>query len=113
MEPSPTSEDGAPSLDLMQRSLAVDIAYTVSRMNVLERLPGNPTGINYRWLDQSAVALMSRLPAFYHVVGFRAGHEQQIEEIVGWYRAHDIKPTFEMVPGHHTESLGRELTRLG
>jgi len=108
-----TSDAVVPSLDRMQRTLAVDISYTISRMKVLERLPGNPIGINYRWVDETAVALMSRLPSFARVVGLRAGHEQHIEGLVGWYREHDIKPTFEMVPGHYDASLGRELTRLG
>src|SRR5580700_48423 len=108
-----TSDAVVPSLDRMQRTLAVDISYTMSRMKVLERLPGNPIGINYRWVDETAVALMSRLPSFSRVVGLRAGHEQHIEALVCWYREHGIKPTFEMVPGHYTASLGRELTRLG
>jgi hypothetical protein len=59
-------------------------------MEVLERLPGNPIGINYRWVDETAVALMSRLPSFSRVVGLRAGHEQRIEELVCWYREHGI-----------------------
>jgi ribosomal protein S18 acetylase RimI-like enzyme len=108
-----SSDAAVPSLDRMQRTLAVDISYTVSRMKVLERLPGNPIGINYRWVDETAVALMSRLPSFSRVVGLRAGHEQRIEELVSWYREQGIKPTFEMVPGHYAASLGRELTRFG
>ena len=102
-----------PSLDLVQRTLAVDISYTISRMKVLERIPGNPIDIAYRWIDEAAVALMSRLPAFSRVVGLRAGHERHIEPLVQWYREHGIKPTFEMVPGMHGSSLGRELARLG
>jgi ribosomal protein S18 acetylase RimI-like enzyme len=107
------SDTLAPSLDRIRRTLAADISYTISRMKVLERLPGNPIGINYRWIDDTTVALMARLPAFARVVGLRAGHEQHIEGIVCWYREHGIKPTFEMVPGHYATSLGRELTRLG
>jgi hypothetical protein len=38
------SDATVPSLDIVQRTLAVDIAYTISRMRVLERLPGNPIG---------------------------------------------------------------------
>jgi hypothetical protein len=102
-----------PSLDLVQRTLAVDISYTISRMQVLERIPGNPIGIAYRWIDEAAVALMSCLPAFSRVVGLRAGHGRHIEPLVQWYREHGIKPTFEMVPGMHEASLGRELARLG
>lgn len=108
-----TSDAVVPSLERMQRTLAVDISYTISRMKVLERLPGNPIGINYRWVDETAVALMSRLPSFCRVVGLRAGHEQHIEGLVCWYREHGIKPTFEMVPGHYAANLGLELTRLG
>jgi ribosomal protein S18 acetylase RimI-like enzyme len=108
------TDDGmVPALERIERTLAVDIAYTMSRMKVLERLPGNPIGIAYRWVDKTAVALMSRLPAFSRVVGLRAGHEPHIEQLVGWYREHGIKPTFEMVPGHYVASLGRELMRFG
>ena len=109
----PTSDAVVPSLDRMQRTLAVDISYTMSRMKVLEQLPGNPVEIHYRWVDETAVALMSRLPSFSRVIGLRAGHEPHIEELVRWYREHGIKPTFEMVPGHYVASLGRELTRRG
>ena len=108
-----TNGEIVPSLDRVQRTLAVDVSYTISRMKVLERLPGNPIGIRYRWVDETAVALMSRLPSFCRVVGLRAGHEPQIEQLVSWYRDHGIKPTFEMVPGHYDATLGRELARLG
>jgi ribosomal protein S18 acetylase RimI-like enzyme len=108
-----TSDAVVPSLDRIQRTLAVDISYTISRMEVLERLPGNPIGINYKWVDETAVALMSRLPSFSRVVGLRTGHERHIEQLVCWYREHGIRPTFEMITGHITASLGRELARFG
>src|SRR4051812_42944060 len=92
------TDSPTPSLDLVQRTLAVDISYTLSRMKVLERIPGNPIHIHYRWLDESVVALMSYLPSFSRVVGIRAGHERHIEPLAGWYREHGIRPTFEMVP---------------
>jgi hypothetical protein len=31
-----------PSLDLVRRTLAADIAFTISRMQVLERIPSRP-----------------------------------------------------------------------
>jgi hypothetical protein len=102
-----------PSLDLVQRTLAADIAYTVSRMKVLERIPGNPMAVGYRWFDERAVALMARLPGFCRVVGLRAGHAHYIEPLVRWYSEHGIKPAFELVPGMCDSSLGRELARLG
>ena len=107
------SADLIPSVHILQRTLATDISYTVSRMKVLEGIPGNPIGIAYRWFDEGAVALMARLPSFCRVVGLRPGHEHHIEPLARWYAEHDIKPTFELVPGQYDKNLGRELARLG
>jgi hypothetical protein len=75
-----------PSLDLVQRVLSADAAYTISRMQVLERLPGNPIGIAYRWMDDTVVALAARfLPSFTRVIGLRSGHERHVEPLVRWY----------------------------
>jgi ribosomal protein S18 acetylase RimI-like enzyme len=102
-----------PSVDVLQRTLAADISYTVSRMKVLECISGNPIGIAYRWFDDCAVALMARLPAFCRVVRIRPGHTHHIEPLARWYAEHNIKPTFELVPGQYDMNLGRELARLG
>jgi len=107
-----TNGEIVPSLDRVQRTLAVDVSYTISRMKVLERLPGNRSAsaidgwINGRSFDVAFAVLLSR-------GRLRAGHEPQIEQLVSWYRDHGIKPRFEMVPGHYEATLGRELVRLG
>jgi hypothetical protein len=103
-----------PSVQRIERVLAADVSYTISRMRVLERIPGNPIGIGYHWIDDAAVALVSRfLPSFTRVVGLRPGHERHIEPLVNWYREYGVKPTFEIVPGMYDAALGRELVRLG
>ena len=105
-----------PTLRMVRRAVECEIAYTVSRMRVLQQLPGNPVGITIRPLEGGAVALMARhLPVanFNSVVGLRAGHEQEIEALVGWYRAEGVKARFEIVPGYYDRELGRELARLG
>jgi hypothetical protein len=108
------SDNLLPSLDLVQRVLSADVAYTISRMRVLERLPGNPIGIAYRWMDETVVALAARfLPSFTRVIGLRCGHERHVEPLVRWYRERGSVPTFEMVPGMFDASLGRELARHG
>ena len=107
------SDDLIPSVHILQRTLATDISYTVSRMRVLEGIPGNPIGIAYRRFDECAVALMARLPPFCRVVGIRPGHKHHIEPLARWYAEHDVKPTFELVPGQYDMNLGRELRRLG
>jgi ribosomal protein S18 acetylase RimI-like enzyme len=116
---SATSADGTqirlfPSVQLIERVLTADAAYTVSRMRVLERIPGNPIGIGYRRIDDKAVALVSMfLPAFTRVIGLRPGHEREIEPLLAWYREYGVKPTFEIVPGMYDAALGRELGRHG
>jgi hypothetical protein len=103
-----------PSLALIERVLATDAAYTISRMRVLERIPGNPVGIGYRRIDDSAVALVSMfLPAFTRVIGLRPGHEGEIAPLLAWYRGYGVTPTFEIVPGMYDAALGRELARHG
>ena len=37
-----------PSLDLVRRTVRTEAAYTLSRLQVLERLPGNPVGVAYQ-----------------------------------------------------------------
>jgi hypothetical protein len=105
-----------PSLRVVRRTLECEIAYTVSRMRVLERIPGNPVGIAFRQLDGGAVALMARhlpVPGFNSVVGLRVGHEQHIAPLIDWYRGEGVTPQFETVPGYYDPALGRELARLG
>jgi ribosomal protein S18 acetylase RimI-like enzyme len=103
-----------PSIGLIERVLAADVSYTMSRMRVLERIPGNPIGIGYRRIDDHAVALVARfLPAFTRVIGLRPGHEGEIEPLLAWYREYGVKPTFEIVPGMFNVELGRELARHG
>lgn len=66
-----------PSADLVRRTVAVETAYTLSRLQVVERIPGNPVGIAYRQLDHGVTALMARhLPYFNTVTGLRAGLER-------------------------------------
>jgi GNAT superfamily N-acetyltransferase len=104
-----------PSLRMVRRTVECEIAYTVSRLRVLERLPGNPVGAAIRSLEGGAVALMARhlpVPSFNSVAGLRAGHETELEALVAWYRSNGVRAQFETVPGYYDPALGRELTRL-
>ena len=105
-----------PSLDLIRRTVNAEAAYTLSRLQVLERLPGNPVGVAYRQLDDGAVAFMARhlpVPSFNAVVGLRAGQEHHVEPLVRWYRDNGVKAQFALVPGLYDAKLGQELARLG
>ena len=106
----------APSLDLIRRTLDAEASYTLSRLQVLERLPGNPVGIAYRHIEGGVVALMARhlpVPYFNSVIGLTAGHEAQIAPLLAWYRENGVAPRFEVVPGVATVEICRELARLG
>jgi GNAT superfamily N-acetyltransferase len=105
-----------PSLGLIRRILAAESAYTLSRLRVLERLPGNPIGVAYRQVDDGVVALMARhlpVPSFNSVSGLRAGHAHHIAPLVAWYRDNGVAGRFEMAPGNYDSEFGRELARLG
>lgn len=103
------------SIDLVHRVDEAALAYTLTRMKVLERIPGNPVGIAYSMLD-GATALMARnlpSPSFNSVVGIRAGQADQVRQLVDWYRERGGGGRFEIAAGDYDPALGRELTRLG
>jgi hypothetical protein len=54
------TESLLPSPDLIDRTLRIENSYTVSRMRLLESIPGNPVGIQFRPIGESAIALMAR-----------------------------------------------------
>jgi GNAT superfamily N-acetyltransferase len=104
------------SLDTIERVIDADVAYTIARMQVLERIRGNPIGIAYRRIDEHTTALMAKhlpSPSFNRVVGLRAGDERHIVPLDAWYRENGVAARFEMIPGHFDAALGRELARLG
>jgi ribosomal protein S18 acetylase RimI-like enzyme len=105
-----------PSLDLVRRSLAAESAHTLARLNILERIPGNPVGVAWRALDDGVIAMMAKnlpSPSFNSVRGLRAGHESDIAPLVAWYREHGVRARFELVPGLASPALAHELHRLG
>ena len=78
-----------PSPDLIRRTIDIEAAYTISRLQVLERIEGNPVGIAYRRAGKQGWCLMARhlpVPGFNAVVGLAAGDEEELELIVQWYR---------------------------
>jgi hypothetical protein len=105
-----------PSLERIRRTVRTELSYTVSRLQVLERIADNPVGVAFRRIDDDAVALMAEylpVPDFNSVVGLRSGHEHHIAPLAQWYREHDVDGRFEVVPGLCDEGVTRELARLG
>jgi len=104
-----------PSLALINHATEAATAYTIARMRILERIPGNPIGIAVRTAD-NVVALMAQhlpSPPFNTVVGLREGQADRIRPLVEWYRSHGVAGRFAIASGDHDPALGRELARLG
>jgi GNAT superfamily N-acetyltransferase len=103
------------SLEIVHRVNEAALAYTLARIKVLERIPGNPVGIAWRTLDD-ATALMARnlpSPSFNSVVGMRKGQVDHVRHLVEWYRERGGGGRFEIAAGDHDPAVGRELARLG
>jgi len=103
------------SLELVRRVDEAALAYTLARMKVLERIPGNPVGIAY-WTLGGATALMARnltSSSFNRVAGVRNGKADHVRQLVEWYRERRAGGRFEIAAGDYDAALGRELTRLG
>jgi ribosomal protein S18 acetylase RimI-like enzyme len=104
-----------PSHDLVHRVTQSAAAYTIARMRILQRIPGNPIGIAIQTHD-NVVGLMARhlpSPAFNSVVGLRQGQADRIQPLLDWYREHGVAARFEIAAGDSDPALGRELARLG
>ena len=105
-----------PSADLINRVIAVENAYSVSRIRVLQSLPGNPVGIEVREIGDNAVALMAKNfpnPNFNRVAGLNGKQVKEVAPLVRWYRDNEVAPRFEILPREGDGELGRELSRLG
>ncbi len=105
-----------PSPGLIDRVVAVANAYAVSRIRVLQSLPGNPVGIEVRELGDNAIALMAKHfpnPNFNRVAGLKRDQAGEIEPLLRWYRDNGVAPRFEILPREGDDELGRELSRLG
>jgi GNAT superfamily N-acetyltransferase len=103
----------APSFELVQRVIRAECAYTLSRLRVLERLPGNPVGVEYKLLE-TAFAFSARHlpnPSFNRVVGLTDRHAAQIPELAEWYSSRSVSGRFEIVPGIPCSEVLKALTK--
>jgi GNAT superfamily N-acetyltransferase len=103
------------SLEIVHRVDDAALAYTLARMKVLERIPGNPVGIAWRTLDGATALMAKNLPSasFNSVVGIRKGQADQVRQLVEWYHERGGGGRFEMAAGDYDPAVGRELARLG
>jgi|SRR5579862_2512215 len=104
-----------PSLELIRRTVAIDVAYTLSRIKVLEALDDNPVGVGYRRFGRNGWALMAKhlpAPSFNRIVGFEPGDEAELAPALQWYDDNAGRPQIEIAPGFAGEATSRELSTL-
>ena len=103
------------SPERIRRTVGTESAYTLARLGVLERLPGNPVGVATREVDGIVATMARHLPvaSFNAVTGLCAGQERHVAPLVRWYRDAGVAAQFELVPDSYDPALGRALTRAG
>jgi hypothetical protein len=104
-----------PSIDLIRRMDAAATAYTLARLKILERIPGNPIGVAHQTIDNVTALAARHLPSasFNCVRGLRAGQAHLVQTLAEWQRAHGAGGGFEIAAGDDDPELGRELARAG
>jgi hypothetical protein len=70
-------------------------------MRVLERLPGNPVGIEYKLLENAFAFSARHLPvvSFNRVVGLSDSQVNEVPALLDWFASRKIAGRFEIVPG--------------
>jgi GNAT superfamily N-acetyltransferase len=90
-----------PSADMVKRVVRTECQYTLSRLRVLERLPGNPVGVEYKQFGEAFCLSARHLPnsSFNRVVGLGDEHADEVPGLIGWFEDRNIAGRFEIIPG--------------
>ena len=105
-----------PSADLVRRVAEAESRYTLSRLGVLARLPGNPVGVETEALCGGALALSVKYIPNRHmnrVTGLTDDQAGEVARLAAWYAERGIDGVFEILPGAPCEALTRALTDAG
>ncbi len=104
-----------PSKAIFERVRRADSGYTHSRLAVLERLPGNPVGVESRQLGRATAFQARCLPiaSFNRVVGLTDAEVGEIAGLLAWYRDADVAGRFEIDPDEPTTEVAKALHRAG
>jgi GNAT superfamily N-acetyltransferase len=102
------------SPEIVRRVRLAECRYTLARLRVLERLPGNPVGVEYKLMGD-AFALSSFIPnsSFNRVVGLSDEQADEVPALAAWYASRKINGVFEINPGAPCPAVMAALTRAG
>ena len=104
----------------MTQELAIRIenaeaASWVSRLTAVQRLDGNPLGVEIRRVN-GVTALMVRKhhhPELQRVLGLLSGHEAIVDDLIGWYRGYNMDCRLDITPFHASKEFLHHLAERG
>jgi GNAT superfamily N-acetyltransferase len=104
-----------PSVDIVRRVMHAECGYTLARLGVLERLPGNPVGVDCKRLGEAYALSVQHIPVgdFNRVVGLGDEHAGQVAGLIDWFESRGIEGRFEIVPGLPCPKVLSALTDAG
>ncbi len=108
-------EPFVPSEERLRRVIEAECEYTISRLGVLERLPGNPVGVAWRRLAGAYAFSARHLPiaSFNRVVGLANGQAVEVAPLAETFAAQNITGRFEIVPGDPCPDVLAALVKAG
>lgn len=93
-----------------------DIDYSVSRLVGMRQAEGNPLKIEIRQYDNAIAFLIQAWPDFWYgnkVLGIEPSSEKYLDDIVEFFRKHNLRFRFEIMPGNVNSALASRLHKLG
>ncbi len=104
-----------PSRAILRRVRQADGEYTLSRLQVLEALPGNPVGVTTQRLDGAFAFRAKHLPvdSFNRVIGLTDSQIDEVPTLADWFSEAGCRGRFEIDPGGETTRLAGALARAG
>ena len=108
------------NLLLLKRGLAERIEYSEidtlsSRLAEIQNIDGNPMGVEIKKFGHATAFSAKNIPgpSFNTVKGLKQGDEEQIEQIIEFYKKKDIPVRFELTPAHTSSQLLSRLSEAG
>ncbi len=101
---------------LAARLEACPVAYSAKKLELLRALPDNPYKVHVRTFGNATALLVGAIDdsELSNRVGNMSGAElPYLDTILAWYKAHNVRCSFEIIPSHAQAGLLRQLAANG
>ena len=111
----PMTDPLIPSAELVKRVVNIECRCTLSRLGVLERLPGNPVGVEHKRVGEAFCLSARHIPnsSFNRVVGLTDEHVEEVPGLIAWFEERKIAARFEIIPGIACPGVLKRLAACG